>query len=100
MCNRLFLTGMIALFLGVQFRAVETFEFNENASRFIEKRLTKGTPSGLAADLTSYDTYDDYWPGAESVMPQRLHRVTPPRWLGFSLLSVGAVLVLTCPCFR
>lgn len=100
MCNRLFLTGMIALFLGIQFRAVETFEFNEQASRFIEEKLTKDTTTRLAADLTSYDTYDDYWPAAESLMPKRLHRVTPPKWLGWSLLSVGAVLVLTCPCFR
>ena len=105
MCTRLFLAGVIALLLGVQFRYVDTFVLNERVSRMLNERKQVASAivyeeNSYAYDDLSYSDYDD--PSWESEYSGTVARreITPPRWLGWSLISVGAVLILTCPCFR
>lgn len=81
--NQYFLVGLVIVALGVQLRMVETFVLNEKASRFLAERL----PGGMAnAD------------GDQAVMPAvgatPRRTVRPPTWLGYALMSIGAVLIL------
>ena len=99
---RIFLMGVIILFFGVQLRAVDTFVLNEKVSSIINKRIAAKTPA--VAPARQAGLYDPYW-GLEDQTPKapalpRLRRITPPRWLGYSFLSIGAILVCTAPAFR
>lgn len=104
MATRIFLMGAIILFFGAQFRAVDTFVLNEKVTRFINEKVEKQQQS--VAEVDSYDaSLDSYYnfgqtkKAAPAPLPSR-RRITPPRWLGWSFLSIGAVLVCTCPLFR
>lgn len=98
--TRIFLMGVIILFFGFQFRAVDTFVLNEKVSGFVNKRIAAKQP----AQERQAGYYDPYW-GLEEAAPKpapmpRYRRITPPRWLGWSFLSIGAILVCTSPAFR
>jgi hypothetical protein len=97
-CQRLFLIGIVLLGLGIQFRLVKSFELNERASQFVAQRIAKPA----AAATTTYVSYDplDDWPASPAPPAVTVRSITPPRWLGWSFISVGVVLILTCPCFR
>lgn len=100
MCTRLFFIGVITLLLGLQFRFVETFVFNERASRVLSERKQLASLFDDAPRVeTSYSDFDYDW-DLKPVANVTRRRLTPPRWIGWSLLSAGAVLILTCPCFR
>ena len=79
--NQYFILGLVVLLLGLQIRMVETFVLNEKASRFLAERMA---PMGGDGDRT-------FLPAVGPV-PRRT--VRPPAWLGYALMSVGAVLVL------
>jgi len=82
--NHYFLMGLVLLFLGLQFRFVESIVLNQPTSEFLAKRL--GTPQENATfRLTSLFPRETTTP---------LRTVTPPRWIGWALVSVGAVLIL------
>jgi hypothetical protein len=83
--NHYFMIGLILVFLGLQFRYVDTYTLNEETSQFIATRLKKEKSTTQAAfnSLLSVAT-----PSASR------QEIKPPRWLGFSLLSIGAVLIL------
>jgi hypothetical protein len=78
--NQFFFMGMVVLLLGIQFRSVTRFVLTEEATRFLAEQTDSGDPSmmALASDVGS---------PAKKV-------VQPPEWLGWCLLSVGAVLIL------
>ena len=99
--NRLFLIGLVLLFIGIQLRMVKSFELNEKASQFVEQRFPSESASAAPTSYVSYYPYTDLLMQAP-VQPTgpRIRTITPPRWLGWTFLSVGAVLVLTCPCFK
>lgn len=99
--NRLFLIGLVLLFIGIQLRMVKSFELNEKASQFVEQRFPTEPPANATTSYVSYDPYTDLLMQAP-VQPigTKIRTVQPPRWLGWTFLSVGAVLVLTCPCFK
>ena len=83
--NHHFLVGLIILFLGIQFRMVESVTLNAKASAFLAKHLRR-TSTGPVANAP---------PSVLGAAAPASHRtITPPRWLGWCLLSVGAVLVL------
>jgi hypothetical protein len=99
MTTRIFLLGVIILFVGFQLRAVETFVLNEKVTKIINSR--NPAPAVEAEDpyaASYYDPYLDEQPAA--VSPPANKEITPPRWLGWSFVSIGAVLIVTCPCFR
>ncbi len=96
MSNRLFVVGIVLLLMGVQLRMVKSFELNDKASAYISSKLPKKpVPS---TTFVSYDPFGDL--GRAKEEPPAIRSVTPPRWLGWSFISIGATLVLTNPCFR
>lgn len=78
--NHYFLIGLVLLFLGVQFRMVDTIVLNEPVSQVVRDRAQAqgGQTLGFAQRF---------------VTPQ-LHAVQPPKYIGWVLLSIGGVLVL------
>jgi hypothetical protein len=77
--NNWFMIGLLLLFVGIQFRAVETFVLNEKTSRFLAERVRPAVAeTGFMA----------------SVGPTPKKSLKPPNWLGFAMISVGSVLVL------
>ena len=81
--NHWFLIGLLLLFLGIQFRAVDTFVLNEKASRFLAERVRPAVSN--TNGLTNF---------LASAGPIPRKSVQPPPWLGFALISIGSVLVL------
>jgi uncharacterized membrane protein YhaH (DUF805 family) len=78
--NQFFMVGVFMLLLGIQFRMVETVTLNDKASKFLAARAASTTTSTLANILPT-----------GGVPKQTLH---PPQWLGWALISIGAVCVL------
>jgi hypothetical protein len=74
--HKLLLAGLLAFFLGVQFRVVDSVTLNERSTHFVSARLG-GHEQAMA------------WQSA----PLR-KVIEPPRWLGLALMSVGAVLTV------
>ena len=85
--------GLVILLLGLQFRAVESFVLTQKASHFVEHNLSSEKLLSME-DPYSYRTksYKDtsLLMASGPVTPKRM---TPPRWLGWALISVGAVLL-------
>ena len=77
--HHILLGGLLLFFVGVQFRLVESFTLSERSSHFITAQL--GDKAGFSAQTLWQNT------------PSR-KVVTPPRWLGLALMSVGSVLTL------
>ncbi len=89
--NQYFLAGLVILALGIQFRMVESVTLNKQCSEFLHKKF--GKKEQTAAPQVANNV--SFWTESKAVeaIPS-LRTVRPPRWLGFALLSVGAVLVL------
>ncbi len=80
--NQWFFLGTIILLMGVQLRMVSVYVLNEDTTRFLAERIHATTDAdqtmvGLSADL--------------GTLQKEIH---PPNWLGWCLISVGAVLIL------
>jgi hypothetical protein len=82
--NQYFFAGLACLLLGLQFRMVDSVELTPEFTQFLAERTAHPLASVNAAtqSLTQSDR-----PLAKKV-------VTPPDWLGWSLISLGAVLIL------
>ena len=80
--NRYFLAGVLLVLLGVQFRMVDSFVLNEPTTRAIA-RVSKSTP------VADHSTVSNFM---MSVHPKPMKRVTPPRWLGLAMITLGAVI--------
>jgi hypothetical protein len=80
--NQFFFLGVVVLLVGVQFRYVSAFVLNPEATQFIAER-TGHKAAGASQSLFTATSGT----GVRKV-------VQPPEWLGWCLLSVGAVLVL------
>ena len=85
--NQIFLGGLIVLLLGIQLRLVDTFVLNERATQFLAQRVQqfKGKEVASAGDFSTMFA---------SQAPLGNKRIDVPPWLGYSLLSIGGVLVL------
>jgi len=82
--NQWFLIGFVLFLLGVQFRLVDSFDLTPKLTAFLAKRSSSPV---AAAAVTAQSLADADQP----IIKKRVH---PPDWLGYSLLSFGAVLVL------
>lgn len=80
--NQYFFLGVLVLLLGVQVRNVSAYVLTPEATRFLAE--TTGTST---TDATLMSISSDF--GSE---PRKV--LHPPEWLGWCLMSVGAVLVL------
>ncbi|MGD9645792.1 MAG: hypothetical protein AB7U73_08775 [Pirellulales bacterium] len=82
--NQWFMVGIIVLALGLQFRLVDSYTLNQRTTQFLAEKI--GKPHEQAAV-----GFRGILPSAG---PQVRKVVRPPDWLGWALLSTGAVLVL------
>jgi hypothetical protein len=98
--NRLFMVGVVLLLLGVQFRIVESFELNEMATQFVDKRF----PSKAAESTSTYTApvgYSDPWlVSTPTASGSKTRRFTHPQKLALSFISVGVILILVSPAYR
>ena len=82
--NRYFLAGILLILLGIQFRMVHSFVLNEPCTRALA-RVSKSTAVAEQSSMTDFIL---------QVHPKPTKRVTPPRWLGLSLITAGAIVSL------
>ena len=82
--NQYFMAGLVLLFLGIQFRMVDSFILNEKSSKFMVQRF--GTKAEkVKASLPFLNA---------APLPMSRHVLRPPEWLSWALISIGAVLTL------
>jgi hypothetical protein len=86
--NQFFMAGMLILLLGIQFRSVETFVLNERTTQLIAQRMQAWKQPQMASASSSLPTM------LAASGPIANHRLQPPKWLGWALISVGSVLTL------
>lgn len=82
--NQWFLAGIILLLLGIQFRVVDGVVLNDKLTARLASRM--GPAERTATSL------ERFIPNFDPTVPRRTIR--PPEWLGYALLSIGAVLIL------
>lgn len=80
--NQFFLLGLLVLFLGIEFRMVDSFVLNEKCSKFLIDRAAANDTTVRMAQ---------FFP---AVGPTPRKVIRPPDWLGWAAISAGAVLVL------
>ncbi len=85
--NQYFLGGLVILFLGIQLRVVEGFVLNERATQIVSQRLQQMRGQQVASSSESATLLATAPFG-------NMHTLYPPKWLGWSLVSIGSVLVL------
>ncbi len=71
---------MVVVLLGVQFRLIDSITLNEKTTQFLLAHSGSGATAGLASLISTTD------------VPKKV--VHPPQWLGWSLMSIGAVCIL------
>jgi hypothetical protein len=82
--NQFFLAGLVIFLLGVQFRSIESIVLTPQCTRLLGESTgnkTLATADSASSFLGTQATI--------SSMPVR-----PPEWIGWSLLSLGSVLIL------
>jgi hypothetical protein len=83
--NQYFLFGLILLFLGVELLMLDSVTFTQEFTAFLAKRTNHPVASlQMATDAIA--------PEAGTIVPAKT--ITPPDWTGWSLVSLGSVLVL------
>jgi hypothetical protein len=82
--NQYFFAGLACLLLGAQFRMVESCELTPEFTQYLAERTAHPLASVNAAtqSLTQSD---------RPLIKKTLH---PPDWIGWSLISLGSVLIL------
>jgi len=79
---QMYMAGLIVLFLGIEFRLVDSIVLNQQATKFVVERFET---TEIAPTAPNWLTLK---------MPVSNKAVTPPKWLGWSFLSLGGVMVL------
>ena len=82
--NQYFFAGLACLLLGFQFRMVDTFDLTPEFTQFLAERTGHPLASVSAATQTL----------TQSESPPVKKTIKPPEWVGWSLISLGAVLIL------
>jgi hypothetical protein len=82
--NQYYLIGLVILFVGIQFHAIDTIELTPELTQFLAER--SGQPVAAVSAARSI---------TQPLTPSGVKKtVRPPEWLGWSLMSIGAVLIL------
>ena len=85
--NQFMLIGLVLLLLGIQLRLIDTFVLNEKSTQFLAQQKAKVEQPKATTFLASLT--------AKAPIPvMKRKRIQPPTWLGLTLISVGAVLML------
>ncbi len=82
--NQYFLAGLVLLFLGIQFRMINTITLTPEFTQLLAERT--GHPLAAVNAAAPAATTS-----AEPVLKKTFR---PPDWLGWSLISAGSVLIL------
>lgn len=82
--NQFFFAGLALLLMGIQFRMVDSIELTPEFTQFLADRT--GHPLASVSATTQTLT--------QSEKPLVKKTVKPPDWIGFSLISLGSVLIL------
>ena len=82
--NQWFAAGVVVVLLGIQFRMVDSYELTPEATQV----LARQTGHPVASINDTIETFT----GRTQTMPKATLR--PPDWLGWSLISLGSVLIL------
>jgi hypothetical protein len=82
--NQYYLAGLVLLFLGIQFRMIDTIDLTPDFTQFLAERT--GHPLAAVSATAQSMTQADKPPVKKTIRP--------PEWLGWSLLSIGSVLIL------
>lgn len=77
--NQFFMIGILLVLLGVQFRLVESATLNQKTTQFLAQHSGNATTGFMST-----------FPAA-TISNRVVH---PPQWLGWALISVGAVCIL------
>jgi hypothetical protein len=82
--NQYFLAGLVLLFLGIEFRMIDSLVLTPDFTKF----LAQSTDHPVVAATNTVDAMM----GTDIKLPPKT--VYPPDWLGWSLASIGSVLIL------
>jgi len=82
--NQYFFAGLVLLLIGLEFNMVDTFVLNAKFTQFLAERSSHPMAS---VNATSQALLQSDSPPVQKSWP-------PPEWLGWSLLSIGSVLIL------
>jgi hypothetical protein len=82
--NQFFFLGLVVLLIGVQVRFVSSYVLNPKATKFLAERTGQSSSTTNASFFAMTSGTD--------AAPRKI--LQPPEWLGWCLMSVGAVLVL------
>jgi len=82
--NQYFFAGLVCVLMGIQFRMVESYELTPDFTQFLAERTSHPLASVGAATQTL----------TQSNKSAIKKIVLPPDWLGWSLISLGCVLIL------
>jgi hypothetical protein len=82
--NQVFLAGLVLLLFGIQFRATDAIVLTPKATKLLAEETDH--------PITNITRPVDAATGRDVPLPR--HTMTPPDWVGYFCLSVGAVLIL------
>ena len=77
--------GLVVMLLGIQFRLVKSYTLTEQSTQFISKQLSLSEPAAPAPMMAYFNV---------AGTPESKRQLSPPRWLGFSFIAMGVVLIL------
>ena len=89
--NHYFMTGIVLLFLGIQLRMVDAYVLTKEASDVVTKQLKKAKAEEPQQQAASFFSFS---PPSPPVLVPKQHKLKPPKWIGWALVSAGAVLIL------
>jgi hypothetical protein len=82
--NQFFFAGILCIFMGVQFRLIDTVDLTPEFTQFLAER-TAHPLAGVGAASQSLSQSD------KPLIKKTIH---PPDWIGWAFISIGAVLIL------
>lgn len=81
-----FLGGLLMLFLGIQLRMVDSFVLNEACSKALANRMKRPVVEQPTAFVN--------WLPSATPIPEPRRTITPPKAIGWVMVSAGVVTIL------